>query len=92
MIIAAVREGSAVIYSEFAERTIAHGDVLLLATNVLSGYEPEPRITATTLYTSTDYAMDQLFWQYAGLLRDRHDTTALAQGQSCPRLRERRHP
>ena len=73
-----VRDGSAILFSEFGERPINVGDVVLLATNTLCGSEPEGHITVSTIYADADYVLDQLFWQHADLLCDRLDTQALA--------------
>jgi AraC-like DNA-binding protein len=73
-----VRDGSAILFSEFGERPIRVGDVVLLAANVLCGSEPEGHITVSTIYADTDYVLDQLFWQNADILCDRLDTQALA--------------
>ncbi|GIJ25831.1 hypothetical protein Vqi01_09930 [Micromonospora qiuiae] len=46
---------------------------------MLCGAEPEGRLTVTTIYADTDYLLDQLFWQYADVLRDRLDAQSLAE-------------
>ncbi|UNX55485.1 helix-turn-helix transcriptional regulator [Georgenia sp. TF02-10] len=66
-----VRAGSALLFSEFGERSIKVGDVVLLAANTLCGAEPEEWLTVTTLYLDRDYVIDQVFWQYAAILTDR---------------------
>jgi len=66
-----VRDGSAILFSEFGQQPVKIGDVVLLGTNVLCGSEPEGHITTTTIYLATDYALDQIFWQYAAVLSDR---------------------
>lgn len=66
-----VRDGSAILFSEFGQRPVKVGDVVLLGANVLCGSEPESHITTTTIYISTEYALDQIFWQYAAILSDR---------------------
>ncbi len=68
-----VRDGSAVLFSEFGEKTLVVGDVVLLAANILCGGEPEGHVTVTTIYADTDYVLDQVRWQHAGLLKDRFD-------------------
>lgn len=68
-----VRDGTAILFSEFGQRHVRPGDVIVLAPNVLCGSEPEGHITVTTIYADTDYVIDQAFWQYAGILRDRLD-------------------
>lgn len=47
------------------------GDVVLLGTNAPCGSEPEGHITVTAIYLATEYALDQLFLQYAAILSDR---------------------
>lgn len=73
-----VRDGSALVYSEFGERYANVGDVLLLGANVLCGARPEGHLTVTTIYLDTDYVLDQLFWQYVDLLRDRFSAQSFA--------------
>lgn len=73
-----VRSGSAILFSEFGERPVGIGDVILLGANVLCGSEPEGHITVTTIYADTDFLLDQLFWQYADLLRDRLEAQGFA--------------
>lgn len=68
-----VRSGSAVLFSEFGQRPVHIGDVVVLGANVLCGSEPEGHVTATTIFADTDYVVDQVFWQYVGLLQDRLD-------------------
>lgn len=68
-----VRSGSAILLSEFGERPVTIGDVVLLAANTLCGSEPEGSIIVTTLYLDRDYVVDQVFWQHATLLADRWD-------------------
>lgn len=74
-----VRDGSAVLLSEFGERPISPGDVVLLGANVLCGSEPEGQITVTTLYLDTDYVVDQFFWQHSALLADRLDAAGMVE-------------
>ena len=66
-----VRDGSAILFSEFGQKAVKVGDVILLGANVLCGSEPEGHITVTTVYLDTDYVLDQVRWQYAGFLEDR---------------------
>lgn len=66
-----VRAGSAIVFSEFGERPVTVGDVVLLAANTLCGAQPEEWLTATTLYLDRDYVVDQVFWQHAAILTDR---------------------
>src|SRR5690625_4159127 len=74
-----VRDGSALLFSEFGQQIVTVGDVVVLGANVLSGSEPEGHITATTIYLDTDYVIDQVFWQHAWLLRDRLDAQRLTE-------------
>lgn len=64
-----VRSGSAILFSEFGQKPVNVGDVVILGANVLCGSEPEGHITVTTVYPDTDYVIDQVFWQHAGLLQ-----------------------
>lgn len=66
-----VRAGSALFFSEFGERPVKVGDVVLLGANTLCGAEPEDWVTVTTLYLDRDYVVDQVFWQHAAVLTDR---------------------
>lgn len=68
-----VCDGSAILFSEFGQKPVRPGDVILPGPNVLCGPEPEGRITVTTIYADTDYVIDQAFWQYASILHDRLD-------------------
>ncbi len=65
-----VRSGSAILFSEFGQKPARAGDVVLLGANTLCGSEPEGSITVTTIYLDTDYVIDQVFWQHAGLMQD----------------------
>jgi hypothetical protein len=73
-----VRDGSAVLLSEFGQKPVRAGDVVLLGANTLCGSEPEGHITVTTIYADTDYVLDQVFWQHASLLHDRLDAQEFA--------------
>ena len=66
-----VRDGSAILFSEFGQQPVRAGDVVLLGANTLCGTEPEGLVTVTTIYADTDYIVDQVFWQHVGLLSDR---------------------
>ncbi|WP_318283790.1 helix-turn-helix transcriptional regulator [Rhodococcus ruber] len=66
-----VRAGSTVLLSEFGERHVTTGDVVMLSANTLCGSVPEDTVTTTTLYLDHDYLVDQVFWQYAAILADR---------------------
>ncbi|MFT3968885.1 MAG: hypothetical protein QM695_01040 [Micropruina sp.] len=73
-----VRDGSAVLFSEFGQKPVRPGDVILLSANTLCGSEPEGHITVTTVYLDTDYVIDQVFWQHFGVLQDRLDAQRFA--------------
>lgn len=66
-----VRSGSAILFSEFGQKPVTLGDVILLGANTLCGVEPEGHITMTTVYADTDYVIDQVYWQHVGMLQDR---------------------
>ncbi|WP_338538741.1 AraC family transcriptional regulator [Janibacter terrae] len=68
-----VRNGTAIVFSEFGEQPVSFGDAILLGPNVLCGIEPEGRLTVTTIYIDTELALDQFFWQYSTILHDRLD-------------------
>lgn len=73
-----VRDGSAILLSEFGERPVRTGDVVLLGANVLCGIEPEEHFTTTTVYVDTDYVIDQVFWRHVGVLQDRFEAQDFA--------------
>lgn len=73
-----VRDGSAILFSEFGQKPVRPGDVILLGANVLCGSEPEGHITVTTVYLDTDYVLDQVRWQYAKFLEDRLNAQGFA--------------
>lgn len=73
-----VRDGSAILFSEFGQKPVTAGDVVILGANVLCGSEPEDSITVTTLYLDRDYVIDQVYWQHAALLADRLDAQDFA--------------
>lgn len=74
-----VRDGSAVLFSEFGQKPIGIGDVLLLTANTLYGSEPEGHITTSTVYLDTDYVLDQVRWQYVGIVQDRLEAQCFAE-------------
>lgn len=74
-----VRDGSAILYSEFGQQPVRTGDVVLLAPDVMCSSEPEGHITVTTIYVDTDYLVDQVFWQHAGFLQDRLEAQVFAE-------------
>ena len=74
-----IRSGSAILFSEFGQKPVNVGDVVLLGANTLYGSDPEGHITVTTIYLDTDYVIDQVFWQHAGLLQNRLDAQGFAE-------------
>ena len=70
--------GSAVLFSEFGQKPVKVGDVVVLGANTLCGCEPEGHITVTTIYADTDYVIDQVFWQHVGSLQDLLDALEFA--------------
>lgn len=68
-----VRDGTAIAFTEFGQKPISTGHVVMLGPNVLFGLEPEGQVTCTTIYIDTDLALDHFFWQYAAILHDRLD-------------------
>lgn len=73
-----VRDGTALICSEFGQLPIAVGDVILLGPNTSCHVEPEGPLTGTTIYIDTDIALDQFFWRYSAILHDRLDAENFA--------------
>lgn len=73
-----VRDGSANFFSEFGERTVELGDVVVLGPNVLCGVSPDRYITSTAIYLDADYLVDQIAWQHVDVLRDRFDAEQFA--------------
>lgn len=61
-----VRDGSAILFSEFGQKPVKPGDVILLAANTLCGAEPEGHVTVSAIYADTDYVIDQVFWHMSG--------------------------
>ena len=68
-----IRDGTAIVFSEFGQQPVSFGDAVLLGPSVLFGVEPEGRVTYTTVYIDTDMALDQFFWQHSAILHDRLD-------------------
>lgn len=73
-----IRDGSAILFSEFGQKPVKVGDVILLGANTSCVSEPEGHITVTTIYVDTDYVVDQVFWQHVGVLQDRLDAQDFA--------------
>ncbi|MBK0418758.1 helix-turn-helix transcriptional regulator [Leucobacter sp. CSA1] len=76
--LATVRDGSAIVYSEFGEKHAKVGDVLLLGANVLCGAQPEGHVTVTVIYLDLDFILDQFFWQYIDIVKDRFASQSVA--------------
>lgn len=72
-----LRSGTAIIYSEFGERPLRPGNVLLLGPNVLAGCHPEEPVKETTIFLDRDYLVDKVFWQHSGVLTDRMEAYEL---------------
>lgn len=79
MKIVVVRCGAAVITTELGQKPVREGDCLLLSPNVLLGGEPEGLFTATTIYIDTDYLVDQVFWQFSNIIRNRFDALSVTE-------------
>jgi SAM-dependent methyltransferase len=73
-----VRSGSAILFSEFGQKPVNVGDVVVLGAHTLCGSSPEGHITVTTIYADTDYVVDQVYWQHVGMLQDRLDAQDFA--------------
>lgn len=73
-----VRDGSAILFSEFGQRPVTVGDVILLGAHTLYSGEPEGHMTVTVVSADTDYVVDQVFWQHSGILQDRLDAQHFA--------------
>jgi len=91
----AIRDGSAILSDGRRQRPIRSGDLLLLGAGVPCAAEPEGQVTVTTIYLDPDYAVDQFYWQHAGLLLDRFEAqgvaaAVLAEPVQVLRLGERR--
>ena len=77
--IVVVRDGTAIVFSEFGEQPVSFGDAILLGPNVLCGIEPEGQVTITTIYVDVELALDHFFWQYSAVLHDRLDAQDFAE-------------
>jgi AraC-like DNA-binding protein len=73
-----VRDGTAIVFSEFGQKPVRPGDVVLLAANTLCASAPEGHVTVTSVSLDPDYLLDQVRWQFAGVLRDRLDAQGFA--------------
>ena len=74
-----IRDGTAILLSEFGQKPVRPGDVVLLAPNTLCCSEPEGYVTFTSVSLDPDYVLDQVRWQYAGLIQDRLDAQGFAE-------------
>ncbi len=66
-----IKSGTAIVMSEFGERSVRQGQIVMLGTNVLCGCEPEGQAQVTTIFLDRNYLIDQVYWQYAAVLADR---------------------
>lgn len=73
-----IRDGTAILFSEFGQKPVRPGDVVLLAPNTLCGSEPEGHVTFTSVSLDPDYVLDHVRWQYVGLIQDRLDAQGFA--------------
>lgn len=73
-----IRDGSAILHSEFGRQPVNPGDVVLLGANTLCGGIPEELVTVTTIYADSDFVVDQVYWQHVGMVQDRLEAQALA--------------
>ncbi|WP_420112548.1 AraC family transcriptional regulator [Pseudactinotalea sp.] len=74
-----VRDGTAILFSEFGQKPVRPGDVILLAPNTLCGSEPEGHVTFTSVSLDPDFVLDHMRWQYTDLLHDRLDAQDFAE-------------
>lgn len=73
-----ISSGSAMISGEFGQRPVNVGDAALIRANEKSMTEPEGKATITTIFLNPDYAIDQFYWQHAGVLFDRFEAEDIA--------------
>ncbi|UUE19381.1 helix-turn-helix transcriptional regulator [Microbacterium sp. J1-1] len=73
-----VRAGSADLFGEFGRYSVDVGDAVLIGPSVSCGAVPDGLLTFTTVAVDTDYAIDQVFWQHAEVLRDKYDAEDFA--------------
>lgn len=79
VMIIAIRDGSAILSSTFGQKPVTAGDMAVLGTHTPCSMEPEGVVTATAIYLDTDYVVDQVVWQHAGLISDRLDAQGFAE-------------
>lgn len=75
-----IREGTAIVFSEFGKKPARPRDVVLVSPNVLCGCEPEGLITTTTVFIDQDFLADQVFWQHCDVLGDKLEVSQLLKG------------
>lgn len=73
-----VRDGSAILFSEFGQKLVNVGDVVILGANRPMFQRTRGHISVTTIYLDTDYVVDQVCWQHIDLLQDRLDAPGFA--------------
>ena len=78
-----VRDGSAILFSEFGESPTRTNDLVVTWTATLCGALPEDSVTITTAYVDPDYLMDQLAWTHARVVPDRFAAESMIE-QSYP--------
>ncbi|WP_373277439.1 helix-turn-helix transcriptional regulator [Brevibacterium paucivorans] len=66
-----LREGDGVALSEFGEKLIRAGDIVIVSPNVLFEYRAASRGTVISVFIDHDYVVDQVFWQNSGVLHDK---------------------
>lgn len=74
-----IRDGTVILLSEFGQKAVRPGDIILLAPNTLCCSEPEGHVTFTSVSLDPDYVLDHVRWQYAGLIQDRLDAQGFAE-------------
>ncbi len=72
-----IRDGSAFISGDCVQ-PVTVGDAVLIASSARFGYEPEGRVSMTTLNLDTDYLIEHLFWQDLDVIPDRDAARDLA--------------
>ncbi len=74
-----VRDGSALVFSEFGARHARSGDVILVSANAQYGAQPEGHFRVTVVDIDLDFVLDQFFWQNFDLVQDRSASQSVAE-------------
>ncbi|WP_025155399.1 helix-turn-helix transcriptional regulator [Leifsonia aquatica] len=74
-----VRDGSALVFSEFGEGLARGGDVILISANARCGAQPEGHFTVTVVDIDLDFVLDQFFWRHVDLVQDRSASQSVAE-------------